>query len=713
MPLAEEYLSARGITSVEAEAAGLFEVADASTIYEDFKAQPALIIPYLDVTGEPMGFERDGEELAFARIRYLAPGAAPRGKKALRYTQPADSGSRAYFPPGIEWERISQDPKEPVIITEGEIKAIVASNHVAACIGLGGVYNFTRDGGFLPELAAWRWDDREVYICFDSDAAENPNVMAAESRLVDELQIRRGAKCRLIRLPPGPEGEKQGLDDFLVAHGSDAFLGFVADAADLHALDAKVVSLNRHIAWIERESKVYDLDAKMFMPKDSLMSGGKYSSLVHIAPAKKAGAAPTRIPVARVWLTHPHAQRFGDVLFRPGEGPTVTTEQGDVALNLFTGWDSRPGDVQPFLDLSEHLFSRMAVDDRDLPLKLLAYKMQHPMEKVALCPVLIGPQGCGKSLWVQIVKEAFGEYGVVCKAESLVSQFQGWLERSLFVGINEAERQHMVAGEDVLKSLISDVDQPMNEKFRVATQVKAYAMYAITANKKEVGAFAADDRRMIVVNCPAKREDAFYLDYVAPWKNNGGGRVLAHYLLNLDLGGWRPPAMAPMTAEKYMAYVESLSAVERVAVECRTADENRIKLWLDSAVEWAVANELSSHPSTASQARAIKDSVSLWQVRPWYTPEELAHIFPMLVDLQGGKYDKSTPSGQISRELRNAGIPYLECLDDPRGFRWKGQVQQFLVVGDFEEWARPLSQDDFERYMKGWPRYGQVRRGAR
>jgi hypothetical protein len=710
---ADEYLSARGVTSSDAKAAGLFEVADASQIYSDFRAAPALVIPYFDIAGEPVAFERDGAQHPFARIRYLSP-APPQGKRALRYTQPADSGSRAYFPPGADWAAIAPDPGEPVIITEGEIKALKTTKDVAPCIGLGGVYNFTRGGGFLPELASWRWDGREVYVIFDSDAAENPNVLAAESRLVHELQITRGARCRLVRLPATAGGEKQGLDDFLVANGAKALLDLVLNAQDLYALDAKVISLNQHIAWIERESKVYDLGAKMFLPKDSLLSGGKYSTLTHILPAKKAGAEPKRLQVARAWLTHPHAQRFGDVLFRPGEGPTVSAMDGSPALNLFTGWDSRPGDVQPFLDLYRHITSRMPAEHRDLLLRLWAYKMQNPMEKPALCAVLIGPPGCGKSLLLQMVKDAFGEYGVVCKAESFVSQFQGWLERSLFVVINEAERQHMVAGDDVLKSLISDIDQPMNEKFRVATQVKAYAMYGITSNKVEVGAFAGNDRRMIVVGCPEKLADEFYTDYAVPFQKAAGGRAVAHYLLNLDLAGWRPPVTAPLTAEKAMAHRESLTPVQQVAQECRQADENRIKQFLDSAIAWGSANEMSSHGPTAQQARATLDAVAHMQVRPWYTPAELALIFPMLLDQGSGtRFDRSTPAGQISRELRNEGIPFLECLDNPEGFRWQGRLQQFLVIADFAEWAMPITQSDFDRQMAQWPRYGQLRGKAR
>jgi hypothetical protein len=72
-------------------------------------------------------------------------------------------------------------------------------------------------GEFLPELDAFKWKGRPVYICFDSDAAHNPQIQAAEARLATELSLRRSAVLHLVRLPNLPDGSKQGVDDYLLA----------------------------------------------------------------------------------------------------------------------------------------------------------------------------------------------------------------------------------------------------------------------------------------------------------------------------------------------------------------------------------------------------------------------------------------------------------------------------------------------------------------
>lgn len=692
----------------------MFDVADASTIYPEFKPLPAIVLPYYDAAGALATFEREGEALPFCRVRYLSTDIGQLSfttSKPLRYGQPRASGTRAYLAPVSDWAATLRDANEPIVITEGEKKALAGCLAGLPVIGLGGVSNFLQKGELLPELDAANWHNRDVYICFDSDAESNPNILAAEARLVDELQRKRGARCYLVRIPQDGEA-KVGLDDYLLAHGVSGCNSLLKSADSLGALDAKVVALNKSVAWIERENLVYDLEAKLFLPKDSFVTGSRFSSLKHITVGGKQRSAPKEVSVAKTWLTHPHAQRFGEVLFRPGEGSTVHSDSGRAALNLWVGWDPGEGSVQPFLELTEFLFGKMDPKDRELPLKLMAYKAQHPAEKVALALVLVGPQGCGKTFWGECIRDAFAPYGVDVTSKAFYSEFQGWLERSLIALINEAEHEDMLRGGDVLKSLISDLKRPMNEKYRPARQINTYTMYILTSNKRAVGSFAVDDRRMIVVDCPNKREYEFYLR-IREWKDRGGAKALLGYLLNYDLKGWVPPAAAPMTAEKYMAYTESLSPVQRLAEEMRTASEQTIKLWLDSAASWARMAELSSNTALASSARATLEGISRIQIRPWYTPEELALMFPSMVEQMGTKYDRSTPSGKISRELREAGIPYLQSRDDPRGFRWHGAIKQFLVVAGFADWREPLGQADFERCMKEWPTYGTVSAGRR
>lgn len=726
LPLAIADLERSGITEADAQAAGIFDTPDASSIYPDFEPVPALVIPYYRPDGELMTFERDGATEPFCRVRYLKPPIPKSANlfagppKLQRYSQPGSSGTRAYFAPQVNWGKIVEDVQEPIIITEGEKKALAAVALGFPVIALGGVFNFAtaRTDNLLPELEAIKWSGRDLYVIFDSDAGTNAMIQMAEARLVAELGTKRRAQVFIIRLPPLPNGDKCGLDDFLLEYGPDALTGLLQSTLPLGTLDQKIIALNHRCAWIERENMVYDLESRMFIPKDAFVSGSKFSTIKHITVATKQRAAAKEISVASKWLTHPHAQRFSEILFRPGEEGIVTGDNGLPALNMWQGWEPGNGDVQPFLDMNNFLFSTMPPEHRDLPLKLMAYKAQHPEEKIPLAVVLLGNQGCGKSFWGECIRDAFAPYGVDCTSKSFYGEFQGWLETSLIALINEAEGEDITKGGDVLKGLISDLMRPMNEKFRPARQIRTYTMYIMTSNRRSVGSFSADDRRMIVVNCPDKhrlgtvaQQDAFF-GRIKAWKRNGGAKALLGFLTRLDLGDWTPPAQAPMTAEKHLAYTEGLTSVQALAEDMKTADSQSIVQWLDSATAWAQVAEVSNVPSLAAAARATLDGLKHMQLRPFYEPRELALLFPSLVStILGNKLNKSTTSGQISRELREAGVPYLVNADDPKGFHWKGQVRQYLIVAQPEEWQEPLSQAEFERAMNGFTTYGRRKVG--
>lgn len=63
-----------------------------------------------------------------------------------------------------------------------------------------------------------------MYIVFDSDVIIKPQVHKALSRLKDFLES-RGAEVRIVYLPHGEGGKKQGVDDYFVAgHGVDDLL---------------------------------------------------------------------------------------------------------------------------------------------------------------------------------------------------------------------------------------------------------------------------------------------------------------------------------------------------------------------------------------------------------------------------------------------------------------------------------------------------------
>ena len=141
----------------------------------------------------------------------------PKGK--MKYTQAAGTGARLFFAPGYSRWRVGM---EPIVITEGEKKALALACRLGdkmGVVGIGGVWNWTggkdRDRRILIEdFNRMDLRGRRVYICFDSDAESNQQVVKAERDLAVAL-AERGAVVRIVVLP----AERKGIDDWLVAWG--------------------------------------------------------------------------------------------------------------------------------------------------------------------------------------------------------------------------------------------------------------------------------------------------------------------------------------------------------------------------------------------------------------------------------------------------------------------------------------------------------------
>jgi hypothetical protein len=712
--LAKADLERSDILPEEAEDAGIYDVRDAREVYPEFQPVPALVIPYYDPwTGELFQFERDGEPQDFARVRYLKePERSPgfKKRKMQRYTQPHHSGVWPYFPMVdlFEWPEIADDASVPVVITEGEKKALRGCLAGYPTIGLGGVYNFMQDGELLEVLNRFAWKGRKVFLCYDSDAAENPNIQAAEGRLATELSTKRGANVFLTRLEPAEDGSKQGIDDLIANEGEDAWELSLRESVQIKKSDAKVLDMNRDVCIINKDEAVYEFRTREFMSKAHFQQGSRYSAISYEVPKLK-GEGTKRVYVAKQWLTHEHALRYDDIVFDPSTEERVVERDGKICLNTWEGLEGTPGDVSRFLTLTQHISKCLPKGERDFLLKLIAFKVQNPAKKIAIAPVLIGDSGSGKSMWARIVREMCGKFGHPLKDNELKSDFNGWIERSIIAVLDEAQGQTVRDRRDYLKTLISEQVLTLNEKYRKARPVTTPTMYILTSNDRKAGAFEHDDRRMFVVDVRGHLPEEWYVE-TADWITEGGPKHVLHYLQNLDLKGWRPPNRAPMTAEKMQAYQESLTPVQQMAETMKTANENIVTMWCDAAMAWAQENEASNVPALAAQAHEVRVALRNMPIRPIYTPDELAKILPHLAWTLSGQKIGQTPAGALSQQLRSAGIRYLIPEDDPRGFLHKGMWRQFLVVAHVDEIPDALTQNKFERLIRNAPKYGELRK---
>ena len=194
----------------------------------------ALLIPYDHIPSFESAFLRAKPDDAIQNYD---------GNEA-RYLSPFGAHNRLYFPKGVLSDLQTSD--EPLIITEGEKKALKAYQEGFLCVALPGVSCWVekpRDSHGrkltlqpskpIQDLDLITSPGRKVYIVFDSDAMTKSEVGREVDKLAAEL-IGRQMQAYSVRIPQLPEQKKTGLDDYLIARRSAALQALIEASPHVH-----------------------------------------------------------------------------------------------------------------------------------------------------------------------------------------------------------------------------------------------------------------------------------------------------------------------------------------------------------------------------------------------------------------------------------------------------------------------------------------------
>ena len=183
-------LQASGLTDATIEAAGVYTVPPDEIGKKLGRLSNGLVSVLAFPYPECVGFER-------YKVWWNE------GKDGPKYLQKLGTSNRLYLPPTVELEGNS-----PLIVVEGEKKALAVWQCGFQVVGIGGVWDWCERGkGYkrpkgqrpIPDLDQVNWR-RPVTILFDSDGYSNPNVRRAAFRLAREL-AGRGAKVKILFIP--------------------------------------------------------------------------------------------------------------------------------------------------------------------------------------------------------------------------------------------------------------------------------------------------------------------------------------------------------------------------------------------------------------------------------------------------------------------------------------------------------------------------------
>ena len=591
-----------GLTAKDAERLG-FEPLTAQQVHAKLGRdltfhRAGFQIPYFTMQGKKNCFYRfryleydNGK--GFSRLTHANSNAKPL-KNDVRYVQPRDTAPQIYLPPMVPWTKIAKAVDIPLIITEGELKAACACKHDIATLGLGGVWSFKSTNAglhLLPTLQEFQWQERPVYICFDSDASSNPNVCAAENALAHEF-TKLGAEVYICRLP-SLDGKKTGLDDFLTKQGKQVFEEKVRKPATLYTACEELFKLNSEVVYVRHPGCIVELETYERMTPRAFVEhaysdriwyetvqGGKQQKLVERCAPKE-------------WLKWPHRAQVQRMQFIPGRPQYV-----DGVMNLWQGWGCQPWpdpvtekDIMPWVEFRDRLLGGLTTEHVAWAIGWMAYHVQHPDVKQRQSILIWSRvQGNGKNWFAETLFPIYNSpvavrrgqhYAETLNEETIIRDTRNtWAEAKLLVVVDDLTYRAQESYER-LKPIITRTTVSVDPKYIPPFTINDFCSLWVTTNRSDSLRLDDTDRRLFIheaTNPPmtAEQQDS-YKHFL---EQEHGYRKLFRYLLDYDCAaaGYNPESYAPQTTAKLRLLSESASNVVGWARRLRDDPDSTLRI---------------------------------------------------------------------------------------------------------------------------------------
>ena len=515
-------------------------------------------IPYYTLDGKPSGYTRyrmlaniEIDKKVLGKIRKVKP-----SKKIPRYLQVKDSKPEVYFAPVLPWRQIAKNSKMPIIITEGEKKAAIACLNKYPTIGLGGVDSFgsrKRNLKLLPSLQTFDWDGREVTIMYDSDLVTNDNVKGAMFRIARVLND-LGAVVQFAYVPEGENGEKQGIDDYLLnkKHTMKTLMAEAIDE-DFEFLRGEMMhKISSEVALIE------ELGDFMMLDKGILMSRDKFANVYyadHTFTEEDSRGNTKKVSAASEYVKWPKRTVLGKIVYAPqpindmglDKPAPVQHITEDNNYNAWQGWGAAPvkGNIKPWHDLLNYIF-KGEPEKRNHFEQWLAYPLQNTTYKQNTSYVIWSTQqGTGKSLIGEVMGKIYGKnYGKINEAQ-LTKDFTEWAVNKHFIMGEETTEQGSLDKKSLaekLKLLISGLTIPINRKYQSEYSIDNWISYLFTSNRGDAYYLEDSDRRYNIHEIKNNKQPIEFYKKIDNWyKQQTSINALLYYLFNeVSLEGYNP-----------------------------------------------------------------------------------------------------------------------------------------------------------------------------
>jgi hypothetical protein len=393
--------------------------------------------------------------------------------------------------------------------------------------------------------------------------------------------VNRGARVYIVRLPTLIDGQKTGMDDFLVSKygGPKRFMRLIEKAAEWKQ-SAALRKFNEEVIFI-RDPGVCVIRAtgQRVSARDLVMPLYADRKFMKPTPTEDNPTKTTLCSVPKEWLEWPGRATASKMAYTPGEGEI--TKAGEY--NQWKGWGAKPvkGNIRPWKTLLDYIFKDTSPEHRQWFEQWCAYPIQHPGTKLYTAVVFwSNAQGTGKTLVGYTLGRIYGDNYKEIGDRDLDSAFNAYATNRQFIladeitGSGGGEKRQLG---NKLKGMITGQNIEVNQKYIPTYEIKDCINYLFTSNHCDVLFLEGKDRRYFVIEIQGEPLDAaWYTGTYDRWYRSPDGiNALMHHLKNLDLTGFEPFRPAPMTEDKQIMIEDSRSEMSEWIHSCWGSGEVR------------------------------------------------------------------------------------------------------------------------------------------
>lgn len=307
--------------------------------------------------------------------------------------------------------------------------------------------------------------------------------------------------------------------------------------------------------------------------------------------------------------------RYARLCYRPDEVGKLVTEGNSSAINLHTPTHIKPvkGNPKPFLNFMAYLFPKE--EECNEVLRWCATLISCPEVRMEYGLLLVSEaQGVGKTtLGSYVLAPLVGHFNVSYPSETSIvqSEFNEWMANKRLVVVNEIYSGHSWKAYQKLKSVITDRQVEVNQKYQRTYTIDNWCHILACSNSMRALRMEEDDRRWYY---PEVTEASWARSGFASfynWLGAGGLSIIHHWAFGF--GDYiKAGQRAPLTNRKQELIASSRTEAQAEAhalAEAMMGADGPVAMAMKEVVAWVrSASQGKVHDTDYELRKAMKSA---------------------------------------------------------------------------------------------------------